>query len=165
MTDELNGLLDAHHHAVLDDHENGNKGRADIARSAILACFDRRKSVEGGEDAFDFRAHLYRQREWSARTFGLGPRAAGVVDHIRKELGEIEADPTDLTEWIDVVILALDGAWRSGATPEQIIAALRAKHAKNEARQWPDWRTMPADKAIEHTRSDDAARTEGKGNG
>ena len=104
---------------------------------------------------FDFEAHLQRQREWSERTFGPGPRAAGVVDHIRKELREIEAKPTDLSEWIDVVILALDGAWRSGATPQQIIDALVAKQAKNEARDWPDWRTQSPDKAIEHDRSKD----------
>ncbi len=103
---------------------------------------------------FDFQAHLQRQRDWSERTFGPGDRAKGVVDHIRKELNEIEADPGDLKEWIDVVILGLDGAWRSGATPEQIIAALVAKQSKNEARQWPDWRTAPADRAIEHVRSE-----------
>ena len=103
-------------------------------------------------DNFNFYRHLHRQREWSLKTFGPGDRAKGVVDHIRKELAEIEADPGDLKEWIDVVILALDGAWRSGAWPDQIIAALQAKQTKNESRQWPDWRTMPADKAIEHVR-------------
>lgn len=110
--------------------------------------------------AFDFRAHLERQREFSSRTFGPGMRTAGVVDHIRKELCEIERAPTDLTEWIDVVILALDGAWRCGATPEQIITALVAKQTKNEGRAWPDWRTMPADKAIEHDRSGDPSATQ-----
>lgn len=104
-------------------------------------------------NAFDFQAHLQRQRDWSERTFGPGDRAKGVVDHIRKELNEIEADPGDLKEWIDVVILGLDGAWRSGATPEQIIAALVAKQTKNEGRNWPDWRTASPDKAIEHVRA------------
>ena len=102
---------------------------------------------------FDFYQHLRRQREWSENTFGPGDRAKGVVDHIRKELGEIEADPRDLSEWIDVVILALDGAWRSGATPGQIIAALLDKQDKNERREWPDWRTQPTDRAIEHVRT------------
>jgi len=107
---------------------------------------------------FDVLAHLSRQREWSGRTtFGPSDRAKGVVDHIRKELREIEADPTDLSEWIDVVILAFDGAWRAGYTPEQILAQWIGKQSKNEARQWPDWRSMPADKAIEHDRSADAA--------
>jgi hypothetical protein len=106
--------------------------------------------------AFDFHAHLVRQRAWSEKTFGPGPRAEGVVDHISKELVEILHNPSDLTEWIDVVILALDGAWRAGYTPCQIICALAAKQAKNEARIWPDWRTAPAGKAIEHDRSRDA---------
>lgn len=108
------------------------------------------------ELAFDFEAHLRRQREWSMRTFGPGNRTSGVVDHIRKELNEIERDPADVSEWIDVVILGLDGAWRAGFTPEQIIAALVAKQAKNEARNWPDWRTAPLDKAIEHDRTGEA---------
>lgn len=109
----------------------------------------------GRLEVFNFEQHLQRQRDFSERTFGPGPRAAGVVDHIRKELREIEENPGDLAEWIDVAILALDGAWRSGATPAQIIDGLVAKQAKNEARTWPDWRSAPADKAIEHDRADD----------
>lgn len=101
-------------------------------------------------------AHLRRQREWSRATFGPGRRTKGVIDHIRKELVEIEDDPDDWTEWIDVVILALDGAWRHGAEPRQILDAIVAKQAKNEARVWPDWRTLSDDVAIEHDRSHDA---------
>jgi dATP/dGTP pyrophosphohydrolase len=102
---------------------------------------------------FDLVAHLYRQREWSEATFGPGNRDNGVIDHIRKELVEIEESPDDLSEWIDVVILALDGAWRNGFTPEQIADALEAKQAKNERRKWPDWRTAEPGKAIEHIRN------------
>jgi hypothetical protein len=98
---------------------------------------------------------LRRQREFSEKTFGPGKRTKGVIDHIRKELNEIEADPTDLGEWIDVVILGLDGAWRAGWEPQQIIDAIIAKFRKNEARTWPDWRTMSEDQAIEHDRSAD----------
>jgi hypothetical protein len=54
------------------------------------------------------------QREWSEATFGPGVRTLGVTNHIRKELEEIEKDPHDLNEWTDVIILAFDGAWRSG---------------------------------------------------
>lgn len=110
-----------------------------------------------GPDDFNFHRHLARQRAFSEHTFGPGMRTQGVIDHIRKELLEIEAAPTDLSEWIDVAILALDGAWRTGATPQQIIEALLAKQAKNEARQWPDWRTVPAGQAIEHVRASDSA--------
>lgn len=102
---------------------------------------------------FDLLAHLARQIAFSKRTYGLGPRTSGVLDHIRKELAEIEKQPDDLEEWVDVVILALDGAWRAGYTPEQIIAQLVAKQTKNEGRSWPDWRTVGQDKAIEHDRS------------
>jgi len=96
--------------------------------------------------------HLYYQKEFSERTFGPGPRTAGVIDHIRKELKEIEQEPDSLEEWVDVVILALDGCWRSGATPEEIVAMIQTKQAKNERRIWPDWRTADTDKAIEHDR-------------
>jgi hypothetical protein len=112
-------------------------------------------------NGFNFKAHLTRQRDWSAKTFGPGPRANGILDHIRKELHEIEAEPGDLKEWIDVVILALDGAWRSGATPQQIIDALVAKQEKNELRKWPDWRTASENEAIEHDRGDDAVLERG----
>lgn len=101
-------------------------------------------------------AHLERQRAWSATTFGPGRRTAGVLDHIRKELLEIEADPTDVVEWVDVIILAFDGAWRAGWEPQEIIDAIIAKQTRNEARGWPDWRTMSEDIAIEHDRSGDA---------
>jgi len=109
----------------------------------------------GVPDVFDFAAHLQRQRGWSGATFGPGARVQGVVDHIRKELREIEANPGDLEEWIDVAILALDGAWRSGAQPADIVAALVAKQTKNERRKWPDWRTADPNHAIEHDRSED----------
>lgn len=103
-------------------------------------------------ERFDLLAHLHRQRAWSLKTFGPGPRTKGVISHIRKELCEIEADPADVSEWIDVVILGLDGAWRAGCSPEQIIVALVAKQSKNEGRDWPDWRTLSQDVAIEHKR-------------
>ena len=105
------------------------------------------------EVEWDLIPHLQRQREWSERTFGPGHRTKGVIDHIRKELVEIEQAPLDLTEWIDVVILALDGAWRAGHSPSDIVQALAAKQAKNEARTWPDWRTQSEDKAIGHIQS------------
>lgn len=102
---------------------------------------------------FDLVAHLHRQRAFSERTFGPGARTAGVLDHIRKELAEVEAAPEDVTEWVDLVILALDGAWRAGHQPQAIVDALVAKQERNEGRTWPDWRTADPSKAIEHDRS------------
>jgi hypothetical protein len=97
--------------------------------------------------------YLAHQRSWSEETFGPGPRLLGVLDHIRKELIEIEADPTDLGEWVDVIILGFDGAWRAGWEPQEIIHAIQMKQAKNETRTWPDWRTVNTDFAIEHDRT------------
>lgn len=96
--------------------------------------------------------HLQRQKEWSSTTFGPGPRHEGIIDHIQKELEEIRSEPNDVSEWVDVVILALDGAWRAGHSAEEIAAALEAKQVKNEGRLWPDWQTADPDKAIEHIR-------------
>jgi hypothetical protein len=81
--------------------------------------------------------------------FGPGKRTLGVIDHIRKELDEIHQAPEDLSEWADVIILAFDGAWRTGAEPQEIIDAIKAKQTKNEKRSWPDWRLYP-DVAIGH---------------
>lgn len=102
--------------------------------------------------AFDLETHLQRHIAFSLKAFGPNDRLKGVVDHIRKELIEVEQAPLDLDEWIDVVTLAFDGAWRSGHTPKEICEALAAKLVKNENREWPDWRTLPTDKAIEHVR-------------
>src|ERR1041385_2954295 len=102
---------------------------------------------------FDLVAHLIRQRDFSKRTFGPGTRSQGVVDHIRKELKEVEADPLDLKEWVDVILLALDGAWRAGHEPAEITEAIEAKQTKNEGRTWPDWRTADPGRAIEHVRT------------
>jgi hypothetical protein len=103
----------------------------------------------------DLIRHLYRQRNWSQETFGPGARTNGILDHIKKEVNEVEQDPSDIKEWIDIVILAFDGAWRAGYTPEQIAQALEVKQAINETRSWPDWRRFSQDQAIEHNRSNE----------
>ena len=96
---------------------------------------------------------IYEQMEFSLKTFGpVGRNYSGVVDHIRKELIEIESNPADLEEWIDIIILAIDGAWRAGHKPESIAATLVMKLNKNRSRSWPDWRTAEPDKAMEHIR-------------
>lgn len=99
--------------------------------------------------------HIKRQIEWSAKTFGPGPRTCGILTHINKEIVEIYENPKDLKEWIDIVILALDGAWRSGHSAEEISAALELKQTINEGREWPDWRLYNQDQPIEHVRIKD----------
>ena len=112
----------------------------------------------------DLKHHLLRQMAFSHATFGPGQRTEGVIDHIKKELDEVlSAGKDDQTEeWVDVVILALDGLTRNVAyftddqrTNPQIVievvcSAIIEKQCKNESRRWPDWRTTDPNKAIEH---------------
>lgn len=120
--------------------------------------------------------YLLRHQEWSWKTFGspadrkqqweklytggimdgvsipaFAP-SAGVVDHIRKELVEIEKDPTDFTEWLDVIILGIDGYLRAGGSWKEFLIQLFAKQRKNFNRTWPDWKKTKPGVAIEHAK-------------
>lgn len=100
----------------------------------------------------ELETFIKRQRRFSRKTFGPGERLDGVVAHIRKELREVKKTKgRDIVEWADVIILALDGAWRQGFTPAEICEALDAKLQKNTKRDWPDWRTAGPG-PIEHVR-------------
>ncbi len=101
---------------------------------------------------FDLIQHLDRQKAFSEKTFGPGARTEGITDHITKELAEVRAKPHDLAEWVDLILLSLDGAWRAGYTPEQVAAAIAEKQTRNERRDWPDWRKAEPGKAIEHVK-------------
>lgn len=70
--------------------------------------------------------------EWQAVTF---PRAtpASVVEHLRREVQELVADPTDLSELADVVFLAVGLAYELGVDLKTIVAE---KLAINRARVW-----------------------------
>lgn len=109
-------------------------------------------TISNETDFTPFVAIIRRQKEWSGDTFGDGQRTAGILAHIRKELAEIEAAPDDVEEWADLIILALDGAWRRGHSPRDVVHAVISKQEKNRARQWP--KDPPEDKAIEHIREE-----------
>jgi hypothetical protein len=96
-------------------------------------------------------AALHDQAIWARQTFGPGYRP-GTIAHIRKELDEIEANPRDIEEWVDLIILAFDGAMRAGHRAQGIIDGYHTKRLKNMLREWPDWRNFSADEAIEHVR-------------
>lgn len=111
----------------------------------------------------DLQQHLIRQMAFSHATFGPGERTNGVIDHIRKELVEVEEANGEASEWVDVVILALDGLTRrlafcgEGRADPSDVARIACnmivgKQTRNEARNWPDWRGQSTDKAIEHVR-------------
>jgi len=108
--------------------------------------------------------HIHRQMRFSLQAFGPGSRQKGVVDHIRKELVEIEEGDNDHEEWVDAWLLSTDGLWRSvrdnpkfsdltdREVAEMICDRIDRKQSKNERRVWPDWRTQSPDAAIEHVR-------------
>lgn len=114
--------------------------------------------------SFDLIQHTKRQKNFSWRTFGppqneygSHDNVAGVLDHIDKELSELEEAPdreARRLEWIDVIILAIDGYIRDGGSPMQLCLDLGHKQVVNEKRKWPDWRTAEPGKAIEHIRED-----------
>ena len=112
---------------------------------------------------------LIEKAQWSLATFGPGARTKGICAHIRKELAEIEAEPLDLEEWIDVFLLATDGYWRAWVAKHgqawerdrnsqsmmldmalDFIRDIRAKQAKNTARTWPV--AVSENLPTEHTR-------------
>lgn len=102
-------------------------------------------------ESLDLVKHLQKQEQWSLKTFGPPDNnTAGIIDHIKKELVEVENNPEDVFEWIDIVILAFDGALRNGWKPEDVAMALKNKHEINESRKWPDWRKVEKGKAICH---------------
>lgn len=103
-----------------------------------------------------FKTILSEQKEFSRQTFGPFFRPNGILDHIRKECLEIEADPFDAEEWIDIAILAFDGAMRTGRSEEEVLALYEYKQQKNFRRSWPDWTQSDPDLAIEHIRSENA---------
>lgn len=99
------------------------------------------------------RAHIKRQRRWSRKNIGPGQRVEGILKHIEKEVTEVRANPTDLMEWIDIAMLAFDGAWRQGFSARQIESALAEKLEINKSRKFP---MMPEDEPSFHEKKEDA---------
>ena len=84
---------------------------------------------------------------WSTKTFGTGKRTRGLLEHLRRELAEIEQSPDDLVEWVDVILLAMDGYQRHGG--RTLLEDLRKKHNINT------WRTWPAPESEDHAAEHD----------
>lgn len=103
-----------------------------------------------GESLDSLEQYYVDQINWSKQVFGPALRTKGIIQHITKELAEIESNPHDLSEWVDVIMLAMDGYWRHGGSAFSLLHDLRAKQRKNVARVWPDYRTVSEDVAIEH---------------
>lgn len=114
-------------------------------------------------------SHLKRQMDFSHATFGPGERMDGVLDHMRKEIEEVRESGGDPEEWVDLVILAMDGLTRCltfkngrhhgpNFVARKACHLIEAKQSKNESRNWPDWRNADPGKAIEHVRDNEGSQ-------
>ena len=90
--------------------------------------------------------YIVDQRNFSKRTF-KNSNCNSVVAHIKKEIEEVQANPYDLMEWIDIIILSLDGYWRAGGDPFSFMDLMERKLEINKNRKWgvPD-----KDGVVEH---------------
>jgi len=103
------------------------------------------------------REYVHRHFNWSLAAFGAKQNTESICSHIEKEVEEIRKNPEDLEEWIDIIILGLDGALRcqgmGKVVADDLVDALEAKLQKNIQRKWiiPTDPTQP----IEHDRTED----------
>lgn len=109
-------------------------------------------------------ALVERQKAFSLETFGPGRRLDGCADHIfikTEELREVLSDLDAAHKYASIVLLAIDGLWRLGGGSVRVAELIAAKLAENRASKWPDWRTMPQDKAIRRIKGAQDGRGEG----
>ena len=138
----------------------------------------------------EFQAYLARQSAVGREKFGPGERRNGVREHILQEFDEIDKAETQqevAMEWVDVVILAMDGLLRatremlretmtelgegpnvdkagqlvafSGEPTNDCVAGvtlslITAKQAKNELRDFGDYRAVSEDDLMNHKAGD-----------
>jgi hypothetical protein len=79
------------------------------------------------------------EAKWSQQTFGddsiRGP--IGPLKHLIAEAQEAMANPQDVTEFADCLMLVFDAARRAGFTYRQLKRAARRKLERNKRREWP----------------------------
>ncbi|MEL6295926.1 MAG: dATP/dGTP pyrophosphohydrolase domain-containing protein [Pseudomonadota bacterium] len=94
-------------------------------------------AVEGDVETTEALAQLRRDHAaWSVETFGsVGP--IGALKHLEKETREVQENPADLFEWVDLYFLLWDAQRRAGVTDAEIAAAGEEKLAVCRRRTWP----------------------------
>ncbi len=92
------------------------------------------------------------QAEWSQATFGSDKERGpiGALKHLEKEAREAAANPSDVKEYADCLILLLDASRRAGFTLLDVVRAATEKMIENKSRQWP--KPTVADMPVEHIR-------------
>lgn len=101
---------------------------------------------------YSFRAFWSAQSQWSQSVFGTDAERGplGPLKHLAKEAVEAQADPTDLSEFVDCLFLRFDATRRAGFAYDELVAAAWAKLEVNKARKWAA--PTKGDEAVEHVR-------------
>ncbi|MCV6600288.1 MAG: DUF550 domain-containing protein [Cohaesibacter sp.] len=96
-------------------------------------------SIAKAEQHNDFETLWDHHARWSDTTFGsdmlVGP--IGPLKHLKKEADETLANPDNLEEYADCLMLLMDATRRAGFSPGILICAARLKLEVNKARKWP----------------------------
>jgi hypothetical protein len=116
-----------------------------------------------GPDGIYLAGFLVDIMSWQTDTFGPNQTLAGIRDHMRKEVKEIEDAPTDRTEPIDLIMLGISYLRRLGMDAPSIVALWQQRMVSLKVRDWPDWRKADPDKAIEHVRDEPGELPEPRG--
>jgi hypothetical protein len=125
-------------------------------RSLMREAADHLEAVQAGAFSRDFDDTVERAFRIQSRQFGdRQERTSGVVDHIKKEADEAKARPSDLVEWADIILLAIDGYRRNGGQSDKLLSLLEAKLDIVAGRTYPDPYATPDSVALEHDRSHD----------
>lgn len=90
-----------------------------------------------------------RKGDWADKQFGTGCRTQELIFHLEKELLEVSRNPFDKSEWIDIILLAMDGYRRHGGKAEDLFPDMQAKQQINYERKWVEG----PDGVFEHDRS------------
>ena len=73
--------------------------------------------------------------DWAEKTFPQRTNHS-ILTHLRRELDEIEANPDDVEEWADAMLLFLHGLRERKIDLKHLIVALDIKFEKNKKRKW-----------------------------
>ena len=128
---DYRSLLDAERARVVE-LEGAQTAVISQYEARLLAVHARLRQIE----AEPIEHYIERQKQWSLETFGPGQRTEGNLKHIEKEIAEVRENPSDVYEWLDIVTLALDGAWRMGHSPKAICEGLERLLVRNKQRKW-----------------------------
>ena len=99
-----------------------------------MSIFD--SMVECGDVLSDLAREL---SEWSQATFGSDSERGpiGPLKHLEAEAKEAQENPTDITEYADILILLIDAARRAKIKPLELIKAAYAKLQVCKTRTYP----------------------------